>query len=129
MLQKPMLPRDQPAVADTEDDTARIVAVPRQPDRIGITASDHLDRLRLLGLLHPLAQPRPDLERLAFQKQEDVVDHAPVIGLRLITDARRLAALDVVVETGTGGSVSGKIVVAAAHGEQPADDAERLPQR
>ena len=82
-----VLARDQPAVSNPENDGGRIVAVTRQSDRIGVASAHDLDRLRPLELiepfeciaklgcafivlsvarlLHTLAQPRANLQRLA----------------------------------------------------------------
>ena len=119
VLQKAMLARDEFAVPNAEDDADSVVAVAGETDRVGVTTPDDFHRLRLLeliqplervpqlrrtlvvlhvaGLVHPLTQPGAHLERLPRQKQEDVVDHAPVILDGLIADARRPAAVDVKV--------------------------------
>jgi len=151
VLEEPVVARDQLAVAHPQHHAAHVVAVAGEPHRVGVAPSDQLDGLRLLqlvepfqgiahlgspleiellrGLLHALAQPDAHVHGLAFEEQHDVVDHAPVIGLALITDARGPAALDVVVEARAGGRLARQIPVTRPHGENATDDPERLAQR
>ena len=151
VLQEAVLARDQLAVTNPQNDADGIVAVAGQTDRVGVAAAHDLYRLRLLelvqpfqrvtqlrgalvilgvtGLVHPLPQPGTHLERLSRQEQQYIVDHAAVLFPALGADARRLAARDMKVETGPVGGVVGQIPGAGSHGEDPADDFQRLPQR
>src|SRR6266550_9590571 len=96
-----MLAGDQPSIADPQDDAAGVIAVPRQSDRVGVSAPDHFDRLgllqlveplegvaqlsgaleieRLARLLHPATQSRAHVERLPLEEEQDVVDHPAVL--------------------------------------------------
>src|SRR5881397_1737168 len=139
-----MLARDEPTIANAEDDADSVVAIAGETDRIGVTTPDDFHRLRLLELiqpfervpqlrralivlhvarlLHPLTQPGAHLERLPRQKQKDVVDHAPVVLDGLIADAGRLAAIDVIVEARPVRSFFGQVPGAGPHRENATDD-------
>ena len=149
VLQKAMLARDEPAIPNAEDDSDRVVPVTSETDRVGVATSDDLHRLRLLeliqplervaelrralvvlhvaGLVHALAQPGAHFECLPRKEQEDVIDHAPVILDALIADARRLAALDMKVQTGPVRRLLRQMPRAGPHREYPADNFQRLP--
>src|SRR5207247_11230808 len=78
---------------------------------------------------HALPQPRAHVERLALEKEHHVLDHAAIVVLALVANARRAAALDVVVEAWTVGSLARQVPVTGAHGEDAPDDPQGLPQR
>ncbi len=146
-----MLARDEPAVTNPEDHAHGIVTIAGETDRIGVATPDDLHGLGLLeliqpleriaklrgplvvlrvaGLVHALAQPGAHVERFTGQKQEDVIDHAPVILDALITDARRLAAIDMEVQTGPVRRFFRQMPGAGPDCEYPADDFQRLPER
>ncbi len=139
------------AVANAEDDPDRIVTIAGETDRVGVAAPDDLHRLRLLELIqpferipqlrgalvilhvtrrvHPLAQPGAHIERLPRKKQEDIINHAPVILDTLIAHARRPAALDMKVETGPVRRLFRQMPGTGPYREDAADDLQRLPQR
>jgi len=68
-----------------------------------------------------------NLSRFSVEKQDHVVDHGSVFGLTLSENARRLASLDEIVETGTFRHFPWHVVVARANGEDSLDDVERFP--
>ena len=151
VLEEPVVARDQLAVANAEDDPAHIISVPRDAHRVRVATAHELDRLRLLQLveplqgvtqlrrplevalvrrlLHALAQPDPYVHGLPFEEHDHVVDHPLVVRRALQGDARRAAALDVVVETRPVRGLARQIPVAGAHREDAADDLQGLPQR
>ena len=150
VLEKPMVPRDQPAVADAENHAAGVVSVAREPDRVGMAPAHDLHRLGPLdlvyplqripqlgrpleievpgGILHPVAQPRPHIHRLPFEKDQHVLDHPAVLFPRLVSDARGLAPIDVVVEARPIRGVDGEIPRTGTNGENAPDDLQRLAQ-
>src|SRR3989441_329137 len=151
VLQEAVLPRDELAIPNAEDDPGCIVTIAGETDRVGVTTSHDLHRLRLLELIQPferipqlrrtlvvlhvarlvhaLAQPGAYIERLPRKKQEHIIDHAPVILDALIANARRFAALDMKVETGPVRRLFRQIPGAGPYREDPADDLQRLAQR
>ena len=78
---------------------------------------------RQLHLLLELAQDRP---RLAGQELDHAVDHAPVVLLGHVPDARRQAALDVVVEARNPGVAPGLRALARPVRKDAVQDVERL---
>ena len=77
---------------------------------------------------HALPQPRAHVERLALEEEHHVLDHTAIIVLALVADAWRAAALDVVVEARTVGSLARQVPVAGAHREDSPDDLQGLAQ-
>ena len=56
---------------------------------------------RLGRPLHAVLHRSPDRRRAAPEDLQNLVDHGSIVGFGLKTGARRLAASDVVVETGS----------------------------
>src|SRR5213083_2718315 len=54
VLEKAMVPRDDPAAAHAQHHPARLVAVAREADGVRVASAHHLHRLRLLDLIEPL---------------------------------------------------------------------------
>ena len=151
VLEEPVVARNELAGAHPEDHAAYVIAVSSDAHGVRVAPRHQLDRLRLLQLIEPLqriphlcgaleielarrllhtvAQPGAHIHSLALQEHDHVVDHAPVVGLTLQADAGRATPLDVVVEAGARGSVGRQVPVTGAHGEDAADDLQRLAQR
>src|SRR5450759_2182269 len=74
--------------------------------------------VELLGReIHPLLHAAYDFVRTPRQEEHDFIDHRAVVLLRLRQNARRLAPLDVVIETRPLRHLGGHVVIAASHGE------------
>ena len=78
------------------------------------------------GLLHPLLERVLDLAVAAGEEVDDRLDVLAVLLLRHVAHARRLAALDEVVEAGAAGRAAGLGAVAGAVLEHLAEQVERL---
>jgi len=65
--------------------------------------------------MHALAQPAAHVDGLALEKEQHVVDHAAVVGLGLVADAGRAAAVDVVVEARAVGRLARQVPGARTH--------------
>ncbi len=150
MLEEAVLPGNHPAAAHPQNDSAGVVTVAGEADRVRVAAPDQLDGLGLLQLfqpadgvpqlrgsfevepgarlLHPLPQALPHIDGLALQEQQHVVDHPAVVLLRLVAHARRPAALDVVVEARPVGVVLRQGVVTGSNGKNAADDLEGIAE-
>ena len=83
----------------------------------------------LLGgrVAHLLLQLAHDRLRVAGEKVDHALDHRPVVLLRDVTDARRVAALDVEVEARDPGVAPGLGALAGPELEDAVEDVERLP--
>ena len=134
IVEKALLASHDPSLPHSQHHAHCIVAVPGEADDVGVPPAHLFHDLRPLqlvqplervpdvrgalefqpagGLVHALAQPSADLDRLALQKRHHVIDHAPVVFLRLIRHARGQAAMDVVVQAGPVRRVLRKVVVA-----------------
>src|SRR5204863_2643260 len=77
--------------------------------------------------LHFFLNTADNFVRTPRQEEYDLVDHRPIVLLRLRENARRLAALDVVVEARALRHLRRHVVIAAAHGEDLFHDVERAP--
>jgi hypothetical protein len=135
---------------ESENDTGSVIGR-GWPDSVSVPAADHLDRLRSLELiqplecvaelrrplvvlrvarfLHALAQPRPDLQGLAGQKQQHVIDHPSIVFAALIPDAGRPAPLDMEIQAGPVRRVLRQMPGAGPHREDPPDNLQRLAKR
>ena len=121
MLEQPLLTREQLAIANAHDNDARIFAIARVADHVPVAAFDfHHDSgfFHLLEMTQRITHARPavskssasdasrmrvthashDLTRAPVEKRDDLVDHARYAACVLPPDARRLAALDEIVE-------------------------------
>ena len=145
-----MLPSDHPAVAHPDEHRHRVVAIPGEPDGVGISRADDLHSHRLLQPLQPseripqlpgalvvlgaarlehcLADLAPQISRLALEELQHVVDHAAIVGTLLPPHAGRLTPPDVVVEAGTFAALLRQDVVTAPDGVEPPDDRQCAPQ-
>ena len=145
-----MLAAHHPAATHADQDSDSVIAVSRVPDDVRVTGADHLDTrwgikafepaqrvTQLAGALeviaiarvdHRLAHLYPDVLRPSFEKVENILYHPAVVALALPTDARREAAADVIVETGTFAGLVRYVVRAAPYGVQPSDDRQRSPE-
>ncbi len=85
-----------------------------------------LELLRLRGPRHGLLEVALDLPVPAGEEADDRVDVRPVVRLRDVVDAGRLAALDVVVETGASRGPAGLGPVARPVGEELPQQVECL---
>ncbi len=79
--------------------------------------------------LHLLFDVLHHLIRSALEKQHHLIDHRSVLHLTLRENARRLAAMDVIIETRSLGHLARHVVVARAHCEDSLHDIERAPHR
>src|SRR2546430_16915284 len=78
-------------------------------------------------VLHALAQPRAHVDRLALEKQQDVVDHPAVVRFVLVADARRPAPLGVLVQARPVRGVGRQVPVAPPPREDAANEYQPLP--
>ena len=85
-----------------------------------------LELLRLCSSRHGLLQVALDLAVAPGEKADDRVDVRPVVRLRYVVDAGRLAALDVVVEAGAARGAAGLGTVARPVREELAQQVECL---
>src|SRR5690242_14834111 len=151
VLEEAMLPGDNPALPDAENDPTGVITVPGETDGVRVPAPHLLHRLRAVDLLepadgipklgrplvildparfvHPFAEPGPYVDRLPLEEQKDVIYHAAIVPLRLVVHAGSLAPLDVVVQAGPVRTLFRKLPVAGADGEEAPDDLQGLPQR
>ena len=138
----------QHAVADLEDLRVRVRALGRHGDRVegpdrrvrdALALEQRAHRLQLVavlrgllellllgGLAHPLVERLLDVAVAAREEVDDRLDVLAVLLLRDVAHAGRLAALDVVVETGAAGGAAGLRPVAGAVHEDLAEQVERL---
>ncbi len=145
------LPAHELPLPDLEDHPARVVAVPRDRQRVeapaprveghllageGVEpASDVAERggaleLHRLGrLLHPPLRLADQPVGAPFQHEQHLLDHRPVLRLSLIADAGGLAPPDVVVEAGPVGCLPRQIVVTGAHGVELLDGPQSTAHR
>jgi hypothetical protein len=143
------LAAQQLPLADQHHHAARLGAVAGEADHVAVAAADvhhalpPLQRVELgdgvaqlggalevhlrRGGLHVALQPGGHEARVAAEHLEDLVDHPPVVVLRLEGDARGQAAADVVVQAGARGGLARQVVVAGAHGVEPLHQLQRLP--
>ena len=77
-------------------------------------------------LVHLLLEPAPDRPVVAREKLDHLVDHVAVVLLRDVADARRVAALDVVVETRDAAAPPGLRPLARPVAKDAVQDVERL---
>ena len=84
------------------------------------------ERQRLRRLLHLLAQAAQDVIRLAFEEEDDILDHLGIFVRRTEARAGGDAALDVVVEAGAG-IVARNLLRARAPGKELLHEVERGP--
>ncbi len=151
VLEKLLFAREQLAAADSHQRDRRVVAVTRIAQHVTVAAVDRqhdrrlghrlevVKRVAQLGgpfeverrrcFVHPPPDPAGDFIRPPLEEDQHLVDHRRVLGLRLCQDARRLAAMDVVVEAWPLRHLLRHVVVARAHREQTLHDIERAAHR
>ena len=141
---------DELAVADEERLHPRLVALLRHGDDVRVLVAqrhdllvlaDALDGLHLVAeaggalelealgsLVHAVVQLPHDVRRLALEEHEHLLDDLHVVAAVRIADARRDAAVDVVLEAGARVR-AGDGLGAGAVGEQLLQQREGLPHR
>ena len=149
-LEEPVIPAEHPALTHPHEHRHRVVPVACESDGVGVAGADHLHRHRLLQLLQPAervtqlprplvvlglargdhgpAHPGPEVAGLALEELDHVLDHLPVVPLRLPAHAGALTAPDVIVEAGPVAPLLGDRIVAAPHRIEAPDDGEGAPQ-
>src|SRR5205085_3983016 len=84
-----------------------------------------LEALLVGGLLHRTLERALDLAVAAGEKGDHTVDPAPVVLATDVADARRFAALDVVVQAGRAAAATRLRALAGAEHEHLAEHLER----
>ncbi len=148
--QEMVLLAEHPALADLEDQPARVVTHAREADDVPVLsrqarhALSFADLLQLIDLplvpggaleLEPLRRaPHALLERpprgagIALQEAHHLVDHRAILLLRDVPHARRLAAIDVIIETRACRTLVEEAIAAGADREEVLDERQVPPE-